>query len=210
MLFPSADSVVSHGPDVRPTGAQFAALIARIQAGDTSAIQQLYGALGPGIGWFLRRQLHCEHDAADAGQPVLLQLLEDVRRGAIPEPQRIAAYALAIARQHAAQIMEERAKRPPVLSGDERLDPERPSIQSQKLDLMKRVLAGMTQKDRQVLTRFYLNEQTEQQICAEMNISRVQFQDVKTRLEIRCRELGKRKPSTNIGKGKMRAAGTAN
>ena len=53
----------------------------------------------------------------------------------------------------------------------------------------------MTGKEREILTRFYLDEQTRQQICIEMNISDADFRISKWRAKGRlvefCRRSGR-------------------
>jgi len=48
-------------------------------------------------------------------------------------------------------------------------------------------------RDREILTRFYLQEQTQEEICAEMNLSDTQFRLLKSRAKARFGELGRKK-----------------
>jgi DNA-directed RNA polymerase specialized sigma subunit len=58
---------------------------------------------------------------------------------------------------------------------------------------MEQVLRSMSARDREILTRFYLQEQTQEQICAEMNLTETQFRLLKSRAKARFGELGKRR-----------------
>lgn len=58
---------------------------------------------------------------------------------------------------------------------------------------MKEVLEGISARDREILTRFYLHEQTQQQICDEMNLTETQFRLLKSRAKARFGELGRKK-----------------
>jgi DNA-directed RNA polymerase specialized sigma24 family protein len=59
------------------------------------------------------------------------------------------------------------------------------------------VLKGISQRDREILTRFYLYEQPQEQICEEMNLTETQFRLLKSRAKARFGELGKRRLATN-------------
>ena len=65
------------------------------------------------------------------------------------------------------------------------LTPEQRAIADQKAALMKQELREMSSRDYEVLTRFYLREQPPEQICAEMRLSQVQFQLLKSRAKAR-------------------------
>ena len=64
---------------------------------------------------------------------------------------------------------------------------------SQRIELMRVVLGELSGKDREILTRFYLNEQAQEQICAEMDLTDTQFRLLKSRAKARFGELGRRK-----------------
>jgi len=54
------------------------------------------------------------------------------------------------------------------------------------------VLRGVSDRDREILTRFYLMEQTQQEICDGMSLSETQFRLLKSRAKARFGELGKK------------------
>jgi DNA-directed RNA polymerase specialized sigma24 family protein len=58
---------------------------------------------------------------------------------------------------------------------------------------MLKVLRGLSARDREVLTRFYLHEQSQEQICREMNLTGTQFRLMKSRAKARFGELGRRR-----------------
>jgi len=51
--------------------------------------------------------------------------------------------------------------------------PEQLAIARQKLTLMREVLREMSNRDFEVLSRFYLREQPPEQVCAEMGLTEV-------------------------------------
>ena len=56
-----------------------------------------------------------------------------------------------------------------------------------------RVLRSLPKRDREVLIRFYLQEQLPEQICQELGITETQFRLIKSRAKSRYGELGKRR-----------------
>jgi DNA-directed RNA polymerase specialized sigma24 family protein len=80
-----------------------------------------------------------------------------------------------------------------------------PSSYSQELDLLEkereetamRIFEAMTQRDREILTRFYFNGETREQICTDMNLSTNQFRLLKSRAKARLSERGRRRFGAN-------------
>jgi RNA polymerase sigma-70 factor, ECF subfamily len=59
------------------------------------------------------------------------------------------------------------------------------------------VLASLSQRGRDILERFYLKEQTQEQICQEMSLSETQFRLLKARAKARFGEIGRKKLVTS-------------
>jgi RNA polymerase sigma factor (sigma-70 family) len=76
---------------------------------------------------------------------------------------------------------------------DGRNNPEQTAAFRQKVEFMTSILQSLSDRDREILTRFYLDEQTQEQICEEMDLSETQFRLLKSRAKARFGELGKRK-----------------
>jgi RNA polymerase sigma factor (sigma-70 family) len=76
---------------------------------------------------------------------------------------------------------------------DPRGNPEDAAIFHQRNELIQRVLQELGKRDREILTRFYLREQSQEQICAEMSLTETQFRLLKSRAKARFGELGKKK-----------------
>ena len=72
-------------------------------------------------------------------------------------------------------------------------DPERGAIERQNGQLAMRVLNSIAKRDREVLVRFYLQEQTPDEICQAMQLTETQFRLIKSRAKARFGELGKRR-----------------
>lgn len=76
---------------------------------------------------------------------------------------------------------------------DSRENPERSVIEQQQAEIVERVLRSVSARDREILTRFYLRGQSQEQICSAMNLTETQFRLLKSRAKARFGELGKKK-----------------
>jgi RNA polymerase sigma factor (sigma-70 family) len=85
---------------------------------------------------------------------------------------------------------------------DRKETPEETAITRQQKEILLRTLRALGTRDREILTRFYLLEQTQPQICREMRLSDTQFRLLKSRAKARLGELGRRrmdrKPPQNL------------
>ena len=72
-------------------------------------------------------------------------------------------------------------------------NPEEVAIFNQKEELVRRILAELSSRDREILTRFYLQEESQEEICAVMILTETQFRLLKSRAKSRFGELGKKK-----------------
>jgi RNA polymerase sigma-70 factor (ECF subfamily) len=186
------------GPSRRPVEAPWAGVVRRIRAGDPSGMAELYDAFTTGIRFYLCRQLGPQ-DLDDRVHEAFLTITQSIRRGDLREPQRLMGYVhTVLRRQVAAQIesvVDARRNRtdpraqPPL--ADHHPDPELTLIEHESNEVALRVLQSLPQRDREVLTRFYLDEQTPGDICREMRLTGTQFRLIKSRAKRRFGELGR-------------------
>lgn len=86
---------------------------------------------------------------------------------------------------------------------DWRENPEHSVMARQRADIARRVLNGVSRRDRDILNRFYVLEQSMEQICADMGLSYNQFRLLKSRAKARFGELGRRfAAGAGMGSGK--------
>jgi RNA polymerase sigma factor (sigma-70 family) len=76
---------------------------------------------------------------------------------------------------------------------DAAVNPERRVIDDERSRIMYEILKGISRRDREILTRFYLYEQSVEQICSEMRLSETQFRLLKSRAKARFGELGRKR-----------------
>ena len=82
---------------------------------------------------------------------------------------------------------------------DQSPDPERLAIRGESIEVALRILNSIARRDREVLVRFYLNEQPAEQICREMDLTETQFRLIKSRAKARFGELGKARLARRVG-----------
>jgi RNA polymerase sigma factor (sigma-70 family) len=173
-------------------------------------MEALYRVFTKGVRFVLYRQLGPQ-DLDDRVHDMFLMVTQSICRGDLREPERLMGYVRTVLhRQVAAQIEETmRARRNvtdlegTVQLSDCALNPEHGAIQHQKQELAFRILLGIAKRDREVLVRFYLQEQSSSQICREMNLTPTQFRLIKSRAKARFGELGRRRFARRVGFGHL-------
>src|ERR1039458_10207376 len=173
-------------------------LVERIRAGETSGMEELYRVFSNGIRFYLYRQFGSQ-DLDDKVHDIFVIVALAIRGGELREPERLMGYVRTVVRRQVAGYIESavhsRVRQTGLDKGmllsDRRPDPERAAIERQNMDLAMRVLNSVRKRDREVLIRFYLKEQTAPEICREMDLSDTQFRLIKSRAKTRFGELGK-------------------
>jgi RNA polymerase sigma factor (sigma-70 family) len=184
--------------------ANWASLVERIRQGEDGAMEELYRVFSRGIRYYLCRQLGPQ-ELDDRVHDAFLIVVQAIRRGDLREPDRLMGFVRTVVRRQVAaqidQVVHSRKEQVDLEVGlrvaDGRHDPERTASQQQQIELMSQVLRGMSARDREILTRFYLREQTQEQVCEEMNLSETQFRLLKSRAKARFGELGRKRLHQN-------------
>ena len=65
----------------------------------------------------------------------------------------------------------------------------------ERQEMVTHLLSSLSSRDREILRRFYLEEQSREQICSEMRLTETQFRLFKSRAKARFSELGQRQIS---------------
>lgn len=194
---------LSHPEARRPDALRatdWARLVQRIHDGEAAAMEELYAIFAKGIRYFLLRNLGPE-DLDDKVHDCFLIVTQAIRNGDLREPDRLMGYVRTVVkRQIAGSIdlaVQQRKTRvefdDALLSvSDWRENPERTVLDRQRAEIARKVMSTVSQRDREILNRFYVQEQTQEQICADMGLSYNQFRLLKSRAKARFGELGKR------------------
>jgi RNA polymerase sigma-70 factor (ECF subfamily) len=178
----------------------FPGLVERIQRGDQQAMEELYALFYRGIRFYLCRQLGPQ-ELDDKTHDTFLIVVQAIQRGELREPDRLMGFVRTIVRRQVAayidRAVQARRDHADLQSGlavcDPRSDPEAGLIEEERREIMVQVLRSVSRRDREILTRFYLHGESQQQICNEMHLSETQFRLLKSRAKARFGELGRRK-----------------
>jgi RNA polymerase sigma factor (sigma-70 family) len=189
-----------------PQEPSWSRLVERVRDGDATGMEELYGIFAKGVRFFLWRQLGPQ-DLDDKVHDVFLIITQSIQRGELREPDRLMGYVRTVVRRQVAAHIETavHARRyqvpidPVITLSDHRASPERQVIERENQDVAMRVLGGLSKRDRDVLTRFYLKEQSAEEICRDLNLTETQFRLIKSRAKARYGELGRRRFSQRSG-----------
>jgi len=183
----------------------WAELVDKIKQNDAAGLEELYRVFSRGVRFYFCRQLGPQ-DVDDRVHDAFITVAQAIQRGDVREPDRLMGYVRTIvSRRIAAQIEENVHSRKREIDLDWGLavhdggrNPEQAAIQSQNEDIARKMLKSITPRDREILMRFYLEEQTADQICGEMGLTETQFRLLKSRAKARFGALGKRKVTRRL------------
>ncbi len=179
---------------------QWTELVERIHRGDNSGLEELYRIFSRGIRFYLCRRLGPQ-ELDDRVHDTFLVVVKAIQNGDLREPERLMGFVRTIVRRQVAaqidQTVHQRREKVEIDGGlhvpAEGSDPEQSAMIRERIELAQEVLATISSRDREILTRFYLFEQSQEQICREMKLTETQFRLLKSRAKARFGELGKRR-----------------
>jgi RNA polymerase sigma factor (sigma-70 family) len=184
-------------PEARP---DWPLLVEKIRSDDPAGMEELYRLFSRGIRFYLCRQLGPQ-ELDDRVHDTFLIVVQAIRRGELREPERLMGFVRTVVRRqvaaHIDKAVQARKEQAELQCGsrisDGRKNPEEYAIDQQRGEIMARVLRSMLRRDREILTRFYLQGESQERICGDMNLTETQFRLLKSRAKARFGEMGKRK-----------------
>jgi len=187
-------------PEAAQVYAGWAQLVERIRFSQTDGMAELYHLFSRGVRFYLCRQLGVQ-ELDDKVHDIFVVVVQAIRRGELREPERLMGFVRTVVRRQVAAHIDKavQARREQMdLDASARVpdpngNPEESAIFKQKEDLVRRILAELSSRDREILTRFYLQEESQEEICAVMILTETQFRLLKSRAKSRFGELGKKK-----------------
>jgi RNA polymerase sigma-70 factor (ECF subfamily) len=182
------------------TYAGWVELVERIRSGESDGMEELYQLFSKGIRFYLCRQLGPQ-ELDDKVHDTFVVVVQAIRRGELRESERLMGFVRTIVRRqvaaHIDRVVHSRKEQVELDStlrvADPRDNPEETAIFRQRVALIQRVLGELSGRDREILTRFYLQEESQEEICTEMALTETQFRLLKSRAKARFGELGKKK-----------------
>src|SRR5712692_3690555 len=176
------------------------ALVESIKSCERSGMEELYSVFSRGVRFYLCRQLGAQ-DLDDQVHDTFVIVVQAITKGELREPERLMGFVRTVVRRQVAaqidravQTRREQAEIDRTSSmSDHGNTPEEAAIIRQHEEVAEAVLRSISVRDREILTRFYLREQTQEQICGEMNLSDTQFRLLKSRAKARFGEMGRKR-----------------
>lgn len=165
------------------------ALARHVASGDPEAMELLYVLLFRASRHMLASRLR-DQDPEDFLHEALAIVVEAIRNGDLRDPAALPGYVKGVVRRQGALcIVRNLAARRRLVdagsfiaaSAPSGSDPETEFLSQERSDLMHRGLGSLCTRDRELMTRFYLREQSFHQICEEMNLTETQFRLYKSR-----------------------------
>jgi len=186
------------------TPVEWGLLVEQVKAGQDAGMEQLYKLFSRGIRYYLCRQLGPQ-ELEDKVHDTFLIVVNAIKRGDLREPERLMGFVRTVVRRQVAAYIEQavhtRREQADIETGitvaDRKQNPEQEAMLRQKAELMKSALAALSQRDRDILVRFYLKEQPQEQICREMDLTETQFRLLKSRAKAKFGEIGRKKLANN-------------
>ena len=200
LLEGSDASLAEPSEETADVNAGWVELVERIRLEKTDGMEELYQLFSRGIRFYLCRQLGPQ-ELDDKVHDTFVVVVQAIRRGELREPERLMGFVRTIVRRqvaaHIDKVVHNRREQAEfdstVRVADPRGNPEEAAIFRQRIGLIRQVLGELSDRDREILTRFYIDEQSQDQICSEMGLTETQFRLLKSRAKARFGELGKKK-----------------
>lgn len=187
------------GGSSRQAASAWARMVERIQAREPQALEELYAVFCKGIRYYLCRHLAAQ-DLDDRMHDSYLIVVQAIQAGVIRDPDRLMGFVKTVVRRqvaaHIEDAVQQRKGSADFELGHQLIDqqdtPEAAAIEAQRSEIMNRILNESQDRDREILTRFYLYHQDQEQICSEMGLTETQFRLLKSRAKSRVTELGRK------------------
>jgi RNA polymerase sigma-70 factor (ECF subfamily) len=148
----------------------------------------------PGLRALILRRMGDPEAAADLLQDAAVTTLEKLRTGEIADPANVGGYLYRVALNH---LRNYRRKERTAIEKRQALDQPFADVadgaeaaSEQWVEAARRVLEAMPRvRDREILVRFYLNDEEREHICRDMHLSPAHFSRVIHRARLRFRAL---------------------
>jgi RNA polymerase sigma-70 factor (ECF subfamily) len=178
----------------------FSRVTHQILMGDTNAVEQLYRYVMPGLRAFV--SVRVPRDLiGDVSHDVFLALVQYIEKGSIRDPRCLHGIVKTIAVRVIAEYRKSKSTSAAGLDAslieasvpDNRQNQEVETQKRQRLEIAMAALASLSERDREILRRFYLLEQSQEQICEAMGLTQTQFRLLKSRAKARFAEIARRR-----------------
>src|SRR5579884_2092069 len=176
---------------------EYGHLVEMIKRKNPAALEELYGMV-KNFTWFLMRQLGAD-DLQDNLHDMYLTVAQAITAGKLRDPERLTAFLTTVARFYTYTQIERRVHNRSRITGLETVDvPDQTNLEhrtydKQKTTLVREILGQMPRLDREILRRFYFEDQSKEEICRELRLTPTQFRNIKSQAKLTLTQLGLRR-----------------
>lgn len=176
-------------------------LVKRITAGDSAAEEEVVRRYKQGVAIIIEQIVRSRSVTEDVSQDTFKIVLVKVRRGDLREPERLSGFVCGVARYAAIEHVRrtKHLKNQEVIANAEQIpDPAQNQLEEvlkqEEAVVVRQIINELKMKrDRDLLLRYYIAEEDKDRICADLGLTRAQFNNVICRATARFRELYVRK-----------------
>lgn len=180
----------------RDAWAEAAELVRRIEHRDSGAEADFIQRYRRGVAVIVARNCRDQTPVEDLCQDVLTTALEKIREGAVREPERLSGFVAGLARTIVLEHYRKESTRsaiearmPAPLQAAPPVALEQ-LLRQEKAFIARRVLNELeSDRDREILFRFYIAEDDKDRICRELGLTPLHFNRVLFRARERYRDL---------------------
>lgn len=174
----------------------FAEVVANVQAGHPDGLHQLYRVFLM-LSGSLRSQFGFQN-FEDRLHDTFIVVVEAIREGKLREPGALPSYIHGIARLTTCSYIGVKMRKNRLYAElrhrtSVRMKPQSPEdimVAYERNHIMQGLLRDLSWREREIITRFYLQEQTKEQICDDMSLTETQFRLAKSRAKQRLARMG--------------------
>ena len=174
-------------------------LVRRVRIGDPGGMLDLYEYILAGLRPYLARQLRPQ-DYRDKIHSIFVDVVVAIQHGQLRDPGRLMGFARTIARRKVSGYIDAAAsdRRNLVEIGSlfglasPAATPEQAMVSQEQRELVRLTLARLSEREAEILSRFYLQEQSEMQIRSEMDLTHTQYRLLKWRSKARFEQLSRK------------------
>ena len=192
-------------------------LVERVRRGHPTGLEELY-RLASNFSFFLMRQLGRD-ELQDKIHDVFVTTAQAIAAGKLRDPERLIPFVTTVTRFYTYRQIECRTRSRKfegslehVNVTDANVNLEQAAYHKQKIRIAREILRNMSARDRDVLLRFYLKEESKEQICREMKLTPTQFRLLKSKAKsiftrlgsLRLRDAGSPVPNEHTARVRVR------
>ena len=174
-----------------------------IRGGHPAGLEQLY-AMARNFTFFIMRQLGSD-DLQDKVHDIFVTAATAISAGKLRDSERLTPFLTTLTRFYTYGQIDRRVVRRKYVTPlehvnipDRRTNLENSVYKKQKMLIVRDILNSMPKRDRDVLERFYVLEQTKEQICQEMNLTPTQFRLLKSKAKSTFAKMGQRRLKVHV------------